>query len=273
MNKNKPKISIVIPSLNQGQFIYKAISSVVNQAYPHVECFVIDGGSTDNTVSIIKEHENSLDAWISETDRGQANAINKGLRLATGDIINWLNSDDYLAPGALNKIADNWESGYGLLVGRGHKVKLDDRVYYSPFPREVNYESLFHWMEGANFMQPAAFFSREAYEKCGPLDESLNFCMDVDFYIKIARHFKIGMLDEDIAYAYEHPSAKSTAMKQEMMAETLLMFAKQGNMTRAKDELERYFRLYTPKPSIKSGIKEDYRWFKKFIANAIGYKR
>ena len=89
-----PKITIITPSYNQGQFIEETILSVINQGYPNLEYIIMDGGSTDNTVEVIKKYSDHINYWVSEKDKGQSNAINKGLHRATGDIINWLNSDD-----------------------------------------------------------------------------------------------------------------------------------------------------------------------------------
>ena len=103
-----PRISIVTPSFNQGQFIEKTICSVLDQNYPNLEYVVIDGGSTDETVEIIKKYAKHLTYWVSEPDRGQSHAINKGLAHCTGDVFNFLNSDDYLEPGALFHVAEAW---------------------------------------------------------------------------------------------------------------------------------------------------------------------
>src|SRR5690606_31772171 len=100
-----PKISIVTPSYNQGQFIEETILSILNQNYPNLEYIIIDGGSTDNTVEIIKKYEDRITYWVSEKDNGQADAINKGLEQCTGEIFNWINSDDYLAKKSLYSIA------------------------------------------------------------------------------------------------------------------------------------------------------------------------
>ena len=111
-------ISIVTPTYNQGQYIEQTIQSVLNQNYPNLEYIIIDGGSTDNTVEIIKKYEKHLKFWVSEKDNGQANAINKGLQYCTGEIFNWLNSDDYLEPGALLNIANAFSSNVQMVAGK-----------------------------------------------------------------------------------------------------------------------------------------------------------
>src|SRR5690606_28750520 len=117
---NLPKISIITPSYNQSNFLEETILSVINQNYPNLEFFVIDGGSTDHSVEIIKQYENKIDFWVSEKDNGQSHAINKGFKRATGTIITWLNSDDVLTPGILHKIAEKFSQlpdDVGLIYG------------------------------------------------------------------------------------------------------------------------------------------------------------
>ena len=112
-------ISIITPSYNQGQYLEQTINSVLGQNYPHLEYIIIDGGSTDGSVAIIKKYAEHLKYWVSEKDRGQASAINKGLQYCTGEIFNWLNSDDYLQPGALQKIANAFsEKTVDLVAGK-----------------------------------------------------------------------------------------------------------------------------------------------------------
>ena len=120
-----PRITIITPSLNQGEFLEDTIHSILNQNYPNLEYFIVDGGSTDNSVDIIKKYEHRINWWVSEPDRGQSHAINKGLVRATGDIINWINSDDLLFPGALQRVASCYQRHYGkvhLMVGENARV-------------------------------------------------------------------------------------------------------------------------------------------------------
>jgi glycosyltransferase involved in cell wall biosynthesis len=119
---NNPKITIITPSFNQGKYIERTIQSVLSQDYPNLEYIIIDGGSTDQTVDIIKKYERHLKYWVSEKDNGQSHAINKGLKYATGDIINWLNSDDYLEPQALNVIAESFNSDIDIFCGYANLI-------------------------------------------------------------------------------------------------------------------------------------------------------
>ena len=161
MQKDWPRISVVIPSFNQGKFIEKTIRSVLLQNYPNLELILIDGGSTDQSISIIRKYVPWIDFWVSEKDSGQANAINKGLDRATGDVLYWINSDDYLLPNALFYIGSfNWEDDIGAIVGRGHKVDLNDQIRYTPKVPELSYNAFVRWVGYGNFMQPACFFQQ-----------------------------------------------------------------------------------------------------------------
>lgn len=237
-----PKISVITPSFNQGRFIEETIRSVLLQNYPNLEYIIVDGGSTDNTLEIIKKYESRISWWVSEKDNGQADAINKGIKKSTGQIVNWLNSDDYLLPRALYHIGNySWEKSIGALVGRGYKINLQKEIIYAPYPQRLGYKAFIHWMQENNFMQPACFFSRESWNQCGPLDEDLNFCMDVDLWLKIARKYDFRHLDEDIAFAYTHEGAKTTAESFNCRLETAFLIYKNGYKTLSINEVKKGF--------------------------------
>jgi glycosyltransferase involved in cell wall biosynthesis len=239
-----PKISIVTPSYNQGEFLEKTILSIINQDYKNIEFIVIDGGSSDNSVEIIKKYEMHIDYWVSEVDKGQSDAINKGFERATGDIFYWINSDDFLLPNVLSKIANyNWTKDIGALVGIGHIINLNDVIIYTPdYYEPINTQSLFHWTDGKDFMQPACFFSKNAWNDCGPLNENLYFCMDVDLWINISKKYKINRIKENFAHAYAHEDAKTTAEVDKMKLETYLMVASHGGFDASKKGLFNFFK-------------------------------
>lgn len=224
-----PRISIVTPSYNQAPFIEETIRSVLLQGYPDLEYIIIDGGSKDGSVDIIRKYENSLTYWVSEHDRGQSHAINKGFQRTSGEILGWVNSDDFLAPGALMRIAERFaaaEPGIAAIVGIGHKIDANYTSCYAPLPARVSLETLFQWCDGDNnFMQPACFFTSEAFDKVGPLREDLHYCMDLALWLAIAQHYKFQIVNEDIAYIHTHPSAKTIAQRPLMFGETALLFA------------------------------------------------
>jgi glycosyltransferase involved in cell wall biosynthesis len=233
-NIDWPKISIVTPSFNQGRFIEETIRSVLLQNYPDLEYIIIDGGSTDNTVEIIKKYEKWITYWVSEPDKGQAHAINKGFSKCFGTIINWLNSDDYLLPDALFNIGEfNWNKGIGAVVGRGHKINMNKKRRYSPQINVLTTEAFINWHEN-NFMQPACFFLKEAYDSVGKLNENLYACFDVDLWIRISKKYKFEKLNKDIAHAYIQPEAKTVAQSEKVAIETFLMITTYGGFDIAR---------------------------------------
>lgn len=176
------KISIIIPSFNQGQFIEDTIVSVINQHYENLEILVMDGGSTDNTVDILKKYDHVITYWQSKKDRGQSDAINQGARLATGEIITWLNSDDVLLPGVLaevNRLASahpdvQWFLGNVLWMNKEGRIIRVGRV-----ERESSF-----WNKRQLFSNggPSAFMRRECYLKIGALNEDFHYMMDTEFW-------------------------------------------------------------------------------------------
>jgi glycosyltransferase involved in cell wall biosynthesis len=184
-----PRISVITPSFNQAQFLEDTIASVLAQNYPALEYIVIDGGSSDNSLEIIKRYERDIAFWVSEPDGGQSEAINKGLRRATGEIITWLNSDDVYLPNTLQTVAEYFDRpelalvhGKTILFGEGRREEVrgasepDLRVQYLakiPFP------------------QPSSFFKRRVLLEQGYLDESLHYMMDYDLLVRIALNYEL----------------------------------------------------------------------------------
>ena len=165
ISKNSPRISIIIPTLNQGQFIKQSIESVLGQGYPDLEIIVIDGGSVDNTKDVLESFGNQI-SWISEPDSGQSEAINKGLRVCSGDICGFLNSDDFLMPGSLNEIAKAfkrhdslWVTGDYRIVNEKGEVIQPLIAFYKRLLRAINSKEL---LLIANYIiQPSTFWRKE----------------------------------------------------------------------------------------------------------------
>ncbi|MEO6903107.1 MAG: glycosyltransferase family 2 protein [Bacteroidia bacterium] len=171
-----PKISIITPSYNQGTFLEKTILSVINQQYPNVEYIIIDGNSSDNSVEIVKKYQTHLTYWISEPDNGQSEAINKGLKIASGEIINWLNSDDYLEPGALFKIAAEFtHSSVQVLCAYANLYTPSHNVKKRTSALGLNYAQ---FIAQGHIMQPATFFLKKILDEFVPLETSLHYMMD-----------------------------------------------------------------------------------------------
>ena len=184
---NLPRITIIVPSYNQGRYLEETLQSVISQSYPDLELFVIDGGSTDNSVSVIKKHENHIQWWVSEKDRGQSDALNKGLKRATGEIVNWLGSDDLLTPGTLQQVAEIFRSqadDVGLIHG-GTTLFMDHKIIRDDWGASDHCAE--RYFAGIAFSQPSAFFLRKYFDVAGSqLTESLHYGMDYDLYSRLA---------------------------------------------------------------------------------------
>jgi glycosyltransferase involved in cell wall biosynthesis len=184
---NSPRISIIVPSFNQGQYLEQTLLSVTSQAYPNLELMVVDGASSDNSVGIIKKYEKHIAWWVSEKDKGQSDALNKGLSRATGEIINWLCSDDLLKPGSLQQVADIFSSQpdeVGLVHG-GTSLFTDKKNIRDEWGTADG--SVERYLAGIAFSQPSAFFRKKYFEMVGRhLSESLHYGMDYDLYSRLA---------------------------------------------------------------------------------------
>lgn len=182
-----PRVSIVTPSYNQGQFIEETIRSVLLQGYPNLEYIIIDGGSSDGSVDIVREYEPWLAYWVSEPDRGQTYAIRKGMDKATGDLVNWLNSDDYLLPGSLGAIASNWdeqEGEYCVLCGHALHVDVSGDATGESHVKSVGQQhKLFPSAPPlVGGIQASRFVTRRAWQLVGGVDVRLKYTMDTDLY-------------------------------------------------------------------------------------------
>lgn len=209
--KEFPLVTIVTPSYNQVRYLERTILSVLNQDYPNIEYIVIDGGSTDGSVEIIKKYENKISYWISEPDRGQSHAINKGFQKATGEIFNWLNSDDILMPSAttiaVHYLVNNPK--YGLVYA--DRLVIDEKDQVLACVELPSFNRLFFkfrsWLP-----QETAFFRRELWYKINGLDETLHYSMDFDLwcrFMKISKFYHIPFImsawrQHDLAKSYIH---------------------------------------------------------------------
>lgn len=182
-----PKISVVTPSYNQAEFLERTIKSIIEQGYPNLEYIVCDGGSTDGSVEIIKKYENKITWWCSEKDKGQSDAINKGLKRATGDIVCWINSDDVLLKGALNEYARLYNENPACSVFMAQTMRIDDKdniLYFHILPKLTP----FLYKRGLiSVPQQSWAWKRELFDKIGYINEERHACMDIEYLMRQLR--------------------------------------------------------------------------------------
>lgn len=217
MDKNIPLVSIVTPSYNQGKFIEYSILSVKNQSYPNIEHIIIDGGSTDDTIDVIKKFEGEYNLhWISEIDRGQSDAINKGFKMAKGEIIGWINSDDaYLSRSTISEVVKFFNNNPEAKIVYGDTVLINaenEIIRLNPVLLFLGHESLkIHRTPH----QPAVFFRRNIIDKYS-LDVDLTYCMDLDLWLKIENEYKFYCINKTLSCFRLHDCSKSVSKCHEM---------------------------------------------------------
>src|SRR5262245_29974254 len=181
----QPRVSIITPSFNQAHFLRRTVESVLGQSYPHVEYIVVDGGSTDGTVEVLQSYGHQL-TWVSEPDRGQSAAINKGLSWARGEVLAYLNSDDVLLPGAVARVVAHLTANphCDLVYGRAHYIDEHDQVVGAYHTDDYSFARLMH---DCCICQPAAFWRRRIQDRVGAFDEALDYAMDYDYWLRVDR--------------------------------------------------------------------------------------
>ncbi len=210
-----PKISIVTPSYNQAEYLEETIQSVLSQRYPNLEYIIVDGGSTDGSVDIIRKYENRLAWWCSEKDDGQPNAINKGFSRSTGDIIAFINSDDLYLPGAFKSVIDGfknnsvnkWVVGSTIIFGVGYETKIWSPIY--PLNDAI-------WLRKNILPQQSVFMRREVYDKFGTFDERFHYCFDYEYWLRlISSGLKYNILNTPLAAFRMHRLSKTISQTNE----------------------------------------------------------
>jgi len=226
-NQPWPQVSIITPSYNQAQFIEETIRSVLLQNYPALEYIIIDGGSTDGTIDVLRHYEGWL-RWVSKPDRGQTDAINKGLLMATGDILAYLNSDDMYLPGGIRAIANYFRSHPEIGLVYGECRVIDEQG------RELGYLpghpfNLRRTIERAEFLpQQATFWRREAMEKVGLFDDTLHYAMDYEYFLRVAQSFPVAYLPQPVACFRMQRTSKTVSQSEKHWRETLAVSERYG---------------------------------------------
>ena len=204
-----PRISIVTPSYNQGQFIEETIRSVLLQGYPNLEYIIIDGGSKDVSIEIIKKYQPWLSFWKSEKDQGQSDAINKGFAASTGAIMGWVNSDDLLTKGALQYLGAAYKAGLNWWTGGASQILQDGRVVYynSTKLNTISKRELLH--ARAILFQVSTFWTRELWERAGSCLSSLDFAMDYELWLRFSRWSSVIPIRHNLGLYRTHENAKT----------------------------------------------------------------
>lgn len=220
--ENAPKISIVIPSYNQGKFLEETIRSVILQNYPNTEIIIIDGGSKDNTIEIIKKYEQYIVFWISEKDNGQSHALNKGYKHATGQIYGWLNSDDIYAKNSFNEAVKAFNDNPEKLVVFGDYLNIDE--HSNLINREFAFDfSLNQFIyEGFHLNAQSMFWRESLHKEFKEFDESLHRTMDYDMILRfglIASDRKFLRLDKVMGCFRRHPEQKTIGLDEKVINE------------------------------------------------------
>ena len=244
-----PLISIVTPSFNQGAYLEETIRSILLQGYPDLEYIIIDGGSTDNSVAIIKKYKRWLTHWVSERDHGQADAINKGLASCTGEIFNWINSDDYLLAGALGKIATAFHEADAVA---GVVVNFNEEGFQKPLvPLKLEAEKLVLADPTAQWHQPGVWMQRAKVIECGGIDASYDYSFDWDLTIRYLNLFpRVNYLSDVLVHFRLHPQSKTTSSWKHFMEERYRILHKLATTA--------------PKPAMRTACRRQIRnldWF------------
>jgi len=248
------KVSIITPSFNQGRFLEETILSVLNQDYSNIEYIVMDAASTDATLEILKKYDKRI-IWKSEPDKGQAQAINKGLKMATGEILAWQNSDDTYLPKTVSIIVDFFlnNPGVGMVYGYLNYIDLNSKLLITKKIKEFNYRQFvcgrFHPC------QPTVFFRRSVLEQVGYLNEDFDYSMDTEFYCRIGTNFKIALIPKVLGNFRIYAQSKS---------------GKKASIKRWREELKIIRRTYAL--GIINKILIGYYCYRAKIADVLKYK-
>lgn len=243
---NNPLISLVTPSYNQGQFIEETILSVLKQTYKNIQYIVVDGGSTDNTMEVINKYRDQIDIIIHEKDKGQSDAINKGFKLAKGELVGWINSDDVLYPDCVEKIVElyninpdgaifycselDWIDEHGTFLTK-KKIHISHRDYL------LNNNS--------TLIQQGSFYSNKLVKKINYLDENIYYCMDLDLWLRLLNHGKIYQLKGATYSAFRiYSGTKTDSGEAKFLRNIKEVILRHGGKWYSRNMIRHYYYLF-----------------------------
>lgn len=231
-----PKITIVTPSYNQSQYIEETIRSVLLQGYPNLEYIIIDGGSTDGSVEIIKKYEQWLTFWVSEPDKGQSHAINKGFAMSSGDIMAWVNSDDYYAPNAFFSVVVAFiQNRTEWVAGRCKIIELDGEITKGKGQPEDKIEK---WLVSCQYTQPNVFWKRTLWDKTKKIDESFQYSFDYELWLQFAHHQTFPTwIEVPVAFFRLHSSSKTIKNQSYFEKEEKIIQKRHKRLVQSKKQL------------------------------------
>ena len=273
----EPLVSVVTPSYHQVAFLETTICSVLEQDYPHLEYIIIDGGSTDGSVDIIRKYQNRLAYWVSERDRGQSHTINKGLAHSHGEIVAWLNSDDFYRPGAVSRAVEALVARpeAGMICGNCDRIDAGGRLLTTLRP---SLGSLAAWLEGrCSLPQPAVFMRAGALKQAGQtVAEDLEIVMDYDLWLRMLAVAQVAYLDGPaLAVDREYPARKTNALHSLRMREYLMVLNRFYQQHGEREDLQHvrrrafavaYFRMASAALSEGRAYPDGLRWLAHSLA-------
>jgi glycosyltransferase involved in cell wall biosynthesis len=215
----RPRISVVTPSFNQGRYLEAAIRSVLDQDYPDLEYIVMDGGSTDGSVDIIRRYADRLAYWVSAPDGGQSAAIASGFQRATGDILAWLNSDDIYLPGALHQVGRAFEQAPSVDFVYGARRIIDERGHPIGSRNPPTLLHKYYFVFGQWIPQECAFWRRTLYDRVGGLDPTLRFSLDFSLFIRMWAMGRFKKIDVELGAFRAHEATKTRTLSDVMVRE------------------------------------------------------
>lgn len=209
-----PRISVIMPTLNQGEFIEESIISILSQDYPNLEFIIMDGGSTDGTIEIIKKFEQDTHHWQSKKDAGQTDALIEGFNIAAGEILGWVNSDDILLPNSLRLIAETSKNYPQGSIFAGDYLIIDENGLIVEVKKHTRQADWFG-RHGLNIISPDWFFTRRAYDQVGGLKPEYDYIMDTDLFFRmLLEGVEFVYIPEPLIAFRKHPAAKTMARRE-----------------------------------------------------------